>query len=75
MNEELTIKTEEGIGTGSTLTDIQQYNKRLGNLSKWVKLGVIVGGLLGFWGMTIFTWVIWKVIKDNVVNNIVHTCF
>lgn len=57
------IKTEGGIAKPMPLSDIQQNNRLLNML-----LGVFV-----IW-TTIFLWLIWYVIKNNVVNNYIAHC-
>lgn len=64
------LKTPDGLGEGQPLTDIQEYNRRLGILSNWLK-GLVV--ILGIWTLIVL-WLIWYVIHNGVVNNIVARC-
>jgi len=74
MENEPIYANKEGIGTGQTLTDLQEYNKRLEHHSKILKLGIAVGGIIGGGFLLIILWLIYHVIKNNVVNNIVARC-
>ena len=59
---------------GFSVSDMEQYNQRLSHLSIWIKVGVVIFGILGLWALLIITWVIWKVISSGAVNNYIARC-
>lgn len=59
MKEKMKIKTEQGLGEPMEQTDLQRNNKIL------IWLAVI----LTIWTI-IFIWLIWYVIKHNVIGHI-----
>ena len=61
------IKTKEGIGEPMPLTDIQQNNKL-------IKAVIVVFGIPLIIITTIILWLIWYIIKNNVIGNILRVC-
>jgi len=68
------ILTEKGIAKPMPLSDIQEYNERLAYQGKWLKAAVIVIGSLGTSFLLLILWLIYYVIHNNVLNNIVARC-
>ena len=64
------ISTPEGIGEGTPLTDIQEYNRQL-KINNAV-LGLIMGAIWS--GVLVLLWLIWYIMDKNVLNNIVASC-
>lgn len=59
----LRIKTPEGLGEGMPLTDIQQNTKAI---------RMLAGAILSWFLLAV--WLIWYIINNNVINNIVANC-
>ena len=68
------IKTPEGIADPAPLSDIQEYNKRLKYHSAVLRFGITVGGVIGCMFLIIIVWLIWYIMANNVLNNIVARC-
>ena len=64
------IKTEGGIAKPMPLTELQRYDKAI----KIIKIGLVVGGFLGFWALAILTFVVWKVLYTGAVNTYIARC-
>lgn len=71
----LSYKNNEGNKLyGFSQSDLDNYNKRLELHSKILKRGIMVGGLLGVAFLALIVWIIWYVIENDVINNIVANC-
>ena len=61
--KKLTWLTKKGVGEPMPLTDLQVYNRRTN-----ISLGLAI-----FWSL-VGLWIIYYVMKHNVLNNIVAKC-
>jgi uncharacterized membrane protein len=78
----MSIKTEKGIAVGQPLSDIQEYNNQLAlntakmqEQTKVLKLIIIIFGVPVIILTATFLWLIYYVMTNNVLNNIVARCF
>ena len=71
------IQTPEGPAEGQPLSDIQEYNRRLGLQGFWLKVfavGLIMVGLSLVGLLSFIVWLTQYVIRFNILNNIVANC-
>jgi len=63
------ITTLAGVGEGVPQTDLMEYNKRLERLTKILKIGIIVGGSIGFGFLLLSIFVLYQIMVDDILTH------
>jgi len=74
MQTKTQTMNNEGIATLLPMSDLQEYNLKLENNTKAIDRQTISYSLIAFLFFAMIVWLIYYVMKNSVVNNIVAHC-